>query len=580
MAGQSDLNDGNFCNLLKGDRSGAAASLLYSKLNTNCIFLKETAKSFDRAESLVASNIKSAESCSFQWRDVPKKLTGNCSLTRKEQEAVSRSPLGFPSADVAKSFAGFSQIAVPLKEQEASNISSGCSAPDVTQSSSEVNKKGSSTTEVRNVSFADSLFLDKGSGNGRSCSSDDGLDSEFRPEFCGSASKINFIKREPFKLVPGKQSLSLIEEIRLQNSLQFKSSPHKTKRSYTFCEESDHLQKFELAPKRKRKTAKWMKLDVSGHTSINNKSPKCSEELGENAHSLLNMQMRLGCDQGSPCNCEGSVEQSGKLMNSAFPASKWVSRGKDYQKVHPQGEQQKTEPRNSLVVDDTLKASEMFRKKRLRLDNASARPTEVRGVFYGSAEVTAKLTSLGGRSNSLDKSNFQKWMVRPTVCGKYGIISNGNPSKPSKIIPLSEVLKTAVSLADKGNKKADNDKKLKSASVKVKKMSDRHAKETALGKKVLQSRVKKCGTHSLQPFELESRKNEELETASYSATNGSDSPLFALQKCNNHGITYRKPEDKLKAKFKEGRQRSIHELLFKGTYSEIFNISGASRIYF
>lgn len=571
LAGQNDLNDGNFCNLVKGERSGAATRLLHSKLNTNCIFLKETAKSFDRAESLVAPKVKSAESCSFQWRDVPKKVTENCSLTRKEQEAVSRSPLGFPAADDAKSFAGFAQIVVPLKEQEVSNISSGCSAPDVIQSSSEVNKKDSSTTEVRNISFSDSLVLDKGSGNGRSCSSDDELDSEFCPEFYGSASKINCIKREPFKLVPRKQSLSLIEEIRLQNSLQSKSSPYKTKRSYTFREDSDHLQKFELAPKKKRKTVKWMKLDVSGHAS--NRSLKCSEEAGQNAHSFLDMQMRLGCDQGSPSNCEDSVEQSDKLINSAFSVAKWVFRGKDFQKVHHQGEQQKTEAHKSLVVDDTLKASEMLRKKRLKLDDASARPTEVRGVFYSSAELPAKLASLGGCSNSLGKSYFQKWMVRPTVCGKYGIISNGNPSKPTKIIPLSEVLKTAVSLADKGNKKADNDKKLKSASVKVKKMSGRHVKVAALGKKVLKSPVKKYGTHSLQPIELESSENEELDTASCSATNGSDYPSYALQKCNNHGITDRKPEDKLKAKFKEGRLRSLHELLFKGYSSEVVNSS-------
>ncbi|KAH6804782.1 hypothetical protein C2S51_033029 [Perilla frutescens var. frutescens] len=563
LARQNDLNGDKFCNLVRGDRSGAATKLLYSKLSTNCMFLKEVAESFDKAKSLVVPNIKSAESCSFQWRDVPKKVTENCSLTRKEKEAVSRSPLGCPAADVAKSFGGFTQVVVPLKEHEVSNISSGCSAPDVTQSSSEVNKQESYTTEIRNISFADSLVLDNGSGNGRSCSSDDALDSEFY----GSASETDLIKRDPFKLVPKKQSLSLIEEIRLQNSLQSKISPHKIKRSYTFHEDSDRLQKFELAPKKKRKTVKWMKLDVSGHSSINNRSLKCSEEVGQNARLSSDMQMRRRCDQGSPSNCADSVEKSEK-QGTAFSAAKWVSRGKNFQKVYHQAVQQKTEAHKSLVVDDTLKASEMFRKKRLRLDDASARPTEVQGVFCCSAEFTAKLTSLGGCGDSLGKSNFQKQMVRPTVYGKYGIISNGNPSKAPKIIPLCEVLKTAVSLADKSNGKADN---CKTTSVKVNKMSGRHVKETALGSK---SRVKKCGTHFSQPTELESSDcDEEFDTASCSATNGSDCSSYALQKCDNHDISDRKPGDKLNSKFKDGRKRSLHELLFKGHSSEVANSS-------
>ncbi|XP_057800003.1 uncharacterized protein LOC131015587 isoform X2 [Salvia miltiorrhiza] len=570
LAGQYDLNDDNFGNMVKGDRSGAATRSLHSKLNTNFSFL-ETAKSFDKAGSSMAPNMKSAESCYFQWRDVPKKGTGKCSLTRKEQEAVSHTPLGCPAADVAKSFAGFAPILSSVREHEISNISSGCSAPDVTQSSGEVNKKESSTTELRNINFAENLVLDKGSGNVRSCSSDDALDSELCPEFYGSASNINSIKSEPFRLVPRKESLSLIEEIRVQNSFQSKMPPYKIKRSYTFHEDSDYLQNFELAPKKKRKTIKWMKLDVSGHSSINNKSPKCAEEVGQNAHSSSDMmQMQHKCDQRSPSNCGDYVEQSGKQRNSAFSAAKWVSRGKDFMKVYRHEKQQQTNAHKSLVVDDTLRAAEMCRKRRLRLKDASARPTEVREIFCSSAELTEKSTSLGGCSNSVSKSSFEKRIVRPTVCGKYGIISNGNPSKPTKIVPLRVVLKTAASLADKSNRKADNYKKLKSTSVKEKKMRVRHVNETVLGKKVLKSRVNKCGTHSSHSTELESSDwSDELDTTSCSETSGSDYASYALRKAKNHCITDSKPEDKLKTKFKECRKRSLHELLFKGNNSDV-----------
>lgn len=587
MAGKYDLNGHNFCNLVKeGDRRGAATSLLHSKLNENCIFVKETAKSFEKTESLVAPNIKSAESHSFQWRDVPKKLMESCSSTRKQQQTGSYNPsLGSPAADVSKCFAGFDRNVVPLKEHEISNISSGCSAPDVTQSSIEVNKKDSSTVEGGNIRYANNLVLDEGSGNDRSWSSDDALGNEFCAEFFGSASRINLIKREPFKVIPRKRSLSLIEEIRLQNSLQSKNSPYKIKRSSTFQEECDHLQKFELGPKKRRKTVKWMKLDapvpVSGQSSVNNGSPKCTEEVGQNAHSFWEMHMPLGCDQASPSNCADSVEQSVKRRNSAFSAAKGISQRKDLQKIYHQGEQQTTEAHKSSVVDDTLTASEIFRKKRLRLDDASTTHEETRQICCSSAELTAKLTSLGCHRNSLGKPNFYKWMGRPTVFGKYGIISNGNPSKPAKIIPLRKILKTAASHPDKSDRNADDNEKLKSASVKVKKSSFRHVKETALSKKVLKSQVKKGGTHNLQPIEPEScDQNGEIETASCSATNGSDDLSYTLHKCNNHGITESKPGVQLKTKFKEGRKRSLHELLIKGTCSEItvlhfFTFSGA-----
>ncbi|KAI3467984.1 hypothetical protein Pfo_024647 [Paulownia fortunei] len=579
LTGKYDLNCDNCCNLAKGDRSGTATSLFHSKMNENCIFLKERAKSFEKTENLVPPNIKSVESHSFQWRDVPKTIMESCSSTRKEHQAEPfNASLGSPAADVAKCFTGFARDVVPLKEPEISNISSGCSAPDVTQSSIEVNKKDSSNVEGGDIRCVNNLVLDEGSGNDRSWSSDDALDNELCPEFFGSASKINLIKREPLKVVPRKPSLSLIEEIRLQNSLRSKYAPYQIKRSSTFQEESDHLQKFEVGSKKRRKTVKWMKLDapfpVSGQSSVINESPKCTEEVGQNAHAFWDMQIPVGCDQGSPSNCADSVELSFKQRNTAFSVAKGISIKRDLKRVYHHGEQQTTEAHKSSKVDNTLEASEMFRKKRLRLDDASAMSKGIREICCNSAELTAKLTSLGGPSNSLGKPNFYKWMARPIVFGKYGIISNGNPSKPTKIIPLTKILKTAVSHAEKSNRNAYDNDKLKSASVKVKKTSVRHVKEMALTKKVLKSQVKKGGNHDLLPIELETRDpNGEIETASCSATNGSDDLSYTLQKCNNHGIADSKPGVQLKTKFKEGRKRSLHELLIKGNGFKVANSS-------
>ncbi|KAK6162045.1 hypothetical protein DH2020_001886 [Rehmannia glutinosa] len=328
LTGKYGTNDDYYCNLAKGAKNGAAASSFHSKLNENCFFLKERTKCLEK--NLVPPNFKSAESHSFQWRDVPKKIMESCSSTRKEQQAGSfKASLGSPAADVFRCFTGCAQNVVPLKEHETSNISSRCSAPDVTQSSIEVNKKDSSIVEGGDIRCANNLVVEEGSGNDRSWSSDDALDNELCAGFSGSASEINLIKRGPLNVFPREPSLSLIEEIRLQNSLKSKYAPYQIKRSSTFQEESDHLQKFEVGSKKRRKTVKWMKLDapfsVSGQSSINSESPKCTEEVGQNAHSIWDMQMPVGFDHGSPSNCADSFEQSLKQRNTALSAVKGIT---------------------------------------------------------------------------------------------------------------------------------------------------------------------------------------------------------------------------------------------------------------
>ncbi|PIN23140.1 Histone-lysine N-methyltransferase [Handroanthus impetiginosus] len=574
LTGNHNSNGDNCYNFVRQrDRSGASATVFHSELNENCIFLKERAESFEGAENLVMPNIKGVESPSNRWRNVPTRIMESCSSTRKQQQAGSfNASLGSPAADVAKCFSKFAPNFLPLKDHEISNISSGCSAPDVTQSSIEVNKKDSSTVEGGDFRCASNPVLDEGSGNDGSWSSDDALYNEHCAEFSGAASRINLIKREPFKVVPRKPSLSLIEEIRLQNSLRCKNAPYQIKRSSTIQEESDRLRKFDVGSKKRRKTVKWMKLDeqcpVSGQSFVNKKSPKCIEEVGQNANAFWYKQMQVGCDRGSPSNCADSVEQSFKQMNSAFSAAEGISLRRVSHKVYHQGEQQTTEAYKSSRADNALEASEVVRQKRLRIDYSSATSNGILDTYCSGAELASKLTSLGCLSNSLGKPNLYKWMAKPIVSGKYGIISNGNPSKPTKIIPLMKVLKTEASHA----KRSSTYDKLKSASVKVKKTSIRHVKETPFSEKILESQARKSGNHNMLPIELEPHDlNKEIETASCSATNRREDLSRASQKCNNQGIAGCKPGYQLKTKLKEGRKRSLHELLTAENAFEVVN---------
>ncbi|KAK4388630.1 Histone-lysine N-methyltransferase, H3 lysine-4 specific [Sesamum angolense] len=490
-----------------------------------------------------------------------------CSSASKEQEAGSlNTSLVIPAADGAKCFTGFAQNVVPLQENEISNISSGCSAPDMTQLSIEVNKKDSCTVEGSDIKCANNLYLDEGSGNDRTWSSDHALDNGNCAEFLGSPSTINLIKTGPLKVVQRKPSLGLIEEIRLQNSLRSENAPNQIKRSSTIQAESGPLQKFDVKSKKRRKTVKWMKLDapicVSGQSSVNYESPKCTKEVGQSAHSFWNMPMLVGCDQVSSGNYLDSVEQSFKQRKSTLLADKGISIKSDLHKVYHQAEQQSIEAHKSFRVCDPLETTDMFRKKRLRSDDSK----KIREICCNSAELTAKLTSLACPSNSLVETNFCRWKARPTVFGKYGIISNGNPSKPTKIIPLRKLFKIAASHADKSNKSATSiyhHDKLKSAPVKVRRTSVRHAKEMSLSEKVLKGQLRKVGANvvlELEPCHL----NAEIETASYFATNGNNDLSNTSNKSNNYGITDGISGDDLKRKFKESRKRSLSELLVKG----------------
>ncbi|KAK4415408.1 Histone-lysine N-methyltransferase trr [Sesamum alatum] len=580
LTGKYDLNGDACCTLTKkGDRAGAATSLFNSNLNDNCIFPEKGAKTPEKTENFVAPKLKRVKSHSFQWRDVPRKITESCSSTSKEQEAGSfNTSLVRPAAGGAKCFTGFAQNVVPLKEHEISNISSGCSAPDMTQLSIEVNKKDSCMVEGRDIKCANNVGLDEGSGNDRIWSSDDALDDENRAEFFDSPSTSNLIKSGPLKVVQRKPSLGLIEEIRLQNSLRSENASNQIKRSSTIQEESGLLQKFDVRSKKRRKTVKWRKFDapicVSGQSSLNYESPKCSEEVGQNAHSFWNMPMPVGCDQVSSGDFSDCIEQSFQQRKSAFLAAKGTSIESGLHKVYHQAEQQTIEAHKSSSICDPLKTTDVFRKKRLRSDDSSSK--KIRDICCNSA-LTAKLTLSGCPSNSLIETNFCKWMARPTVFGKYGIISNGNPSKPTKIVPLRKIFKIAASHAGKSNKGATSiyhHDKLKSASVKMKMTSVRHAKEMSLSEKVLKGEVRKGGTNALQPIELEPcHLNADIETASCSATNGNDDLSYTSKKSNIYGITEGIPGYDLKRKFKEGRKRSLSELLVKGNGFKIVNSS-------
>ncbi|CAA0822782.1 Histone-lysine N-methyltransferase ATX2, partial [Striga hermonthica] len=540
-----DSRGDNYCSLVEGAGNGAITSLLHD----NHVFLKASTKSLHTTKNLVPPYVKSIKSHPFQWKDVPKKVKESCSLTKKELEAGPfNTSLGSSGADVFKRFTGCAQHVVPLKDHDVSIISSRCSAPNVAQSFIETNKKDSSTAEVRgDVRFANSLIPDEESKYDRSWSCKDAVDNEICAELFSSASRINFTKRGPLEVFPREPSLGLMEDIRHQSlckSEYVPHQPHKLKRSSILEEECEHRQKFDEGSENRRRTVNSMKLDalitVSCQSSINNNSPKCTEEVGQNIYSLWKVQMPDGRDEVSPSS-------SSKQLGTAFSAAKGSSLSRELKRV----EQNESEADKCSMVDETLETFEMVRKKRLRLDNASVSKNGTRETCCSSTELTTELTSLGSHCNSQGKPNVPKRMTRPTVFGEYGIISNGSLSKPTKIVPLRKILKATASPTENSNKNACKNDKEDSIFVKVKETSAQRLKGIVSSKKFPRGRVK-----NPLPIEAESLPIETI---------GNDDLSYTLLKSNNHDIRGSKFGADVNRMHKEGRKRSLHELLTKGS---------------
>ncbi|CAI9775495.1 unnamed protein product [Fraxinus pennsylvanica] len=573
LAGKYDLKGGRFCDSLndqEGIVNGRSKSLFRSMLDGNSIFSKEKAISFCNTENLVAKNMETVQSHSFHH--VPSEVLETGSSKRKHQQAGSFNSNGNvedSAVDAAKCFARSSQNAEPLKEQELSNVSSGCSAPVVTWVSIEVNKRDSSTIDTGDVRCTNNIVVDEGSRIDKSWSSDDSLDSERSADFFGSA---------PRK----RSSLSLVEELRLRDSLKLKKAQNETHASFSTQEESEHVQNFKKSKKMK-KTVKWKRLDAafpaSGQSS-NNGSSKCTEDVVQNSNSAWNMQVPLGHEQKGPNNCACSVEPSIKRRRSRWPSSNSVSNYGDLYRGY-QVKQKIESHIHSRVDDDTCESPEILGKKRLKLDGAAATSKNLYRSCCDNAEVTANFTSVDCLSNSLDLPlDFYKWMARPVVFGKYGIISNGNSSKPAKIVPLRKILETARKYDDK------NVKAKSTSTKKLKRMRIRLVKETFRNKDVLKSEyqdasnVEKSGTHNVVTVEFEPHHSiGETETAPHCAITGNDEVLHILEKrrndnCSkNHSFPDSSPTVQLKTKYKEVRKRSLYELIVQGKDSEVANSS-------
>lgn len=485
---------------------------------------------------LMVQNMKKAECNSFQWRDVPRKVV-------KDAIEVSTKCLE-KSAHNAQ------------KEHEMSNISSGCSAPAVTQVSIEANNKDSSTVDGADL---DNLVVDEGSGIERCWSSDD--DSERRSEFYGFASKTNLVNKRSSKSSFSKSSHGLIKELSFRDKLKVRKMQNQANTSFPVQAKGNLLRKYERdSRKEKRRRVKWKRL----HSSVSasplpaalNGASQSAGDAGLRSLTLEDIQTLPQGDRRNFTGCPCSLGQKLKQKRSAFSSFDALSRKRELHRIHRMEVEETDSETNLNANSDYFKASEEVGRKRLRSVGAT-KGLEQDGMHDSAfvvSEITAKVTGVDCIRTG-KPANVCHRRRRPVVCGKYGIISNANSLKPAKIVSLRAILKAARRCC------IAESQKVNSISLKESKKASSNDKKEM-----------KNEAYDIVSAQLNSQHSVEGKETAYSLGSKDSYDLSHIMKKRrhdgnrSHAILESSQNTQLRRKHKEVRKRSIYELTNTGIF--------------
>lgn len=447
--------------------TGCIKNLFACKLHDSQNVPLQNVASLEGNSDLMRNKINKMEFHSSQWRDVPKKVTGAVSLTCTEQTTgflnMNEKMRGQnadaggnkPSCDVA-----FQNVEC-LKEPEISNVFSGGSAPVVTEASAVIHDNEFSTADGQKT-VASNVLVEEGSGINRCWSSNDAQGSEQSAEFLGVACEFNPMDARPSKGFADNSSRSLIDELRLRDSLKLKKVQNHS--SFSIQEKSHHIQKVaDFSKKVIRKRTKWRKLDTAlpaVYSACGYPEGTCGSHL---QHLCNDKKGALLFDNGSSEKCVYSIEPSFRerrfrMRSLNTPSCNGKVNCHDAKTIGTQSDLLKVDD------DDTFVTCELPRRKKLKLDTAT--PVMQVDEGYNLGVDTAAECSL------VDTSTFPEMhekvyrrALRPIVGGKYGVISNVNPSKPVKFVSLRKICDSLEKCSSSGNYSA------KLTSVKFRKAS-------------------------------------------------------------------------------------------------------------
>ncbi|CAK7353818.1 unnamed protein product [Dovyalis caffra] len=459
-------NNANFFREPMRGVGGKLPALMASQIVKDNIIPHENTISLDHCGKVKGHAPKNI-SCTSQWKDVPSKIKNVSQVARIDQSVGILDRRGHESTNLgdtaARCYGGAVHMADSFREQETSNISSGCSTPAVTQESTEVNNVDTSIVVAGNASCMKHLIVDEGSGIDKCCSSDDALESDRSANFCGSSCPTRLWKDRSSKVINNQSSRSLLDEVKLMDSLTWKRGRNQIQAEITVLEKTNHPPESDRGSKTvKRK--REMKLDMldaslgaAGH-AVQDKYPECDETADQ--HCLSKDVHMVSSGQGMPCISRVSSIKPSSNERSMLLLSKPLSCKRDLQKLY-NGRDGENDDRTEISNTVTSCKIEVSGRKKFRKrgtsDGCSQSQTLEQASAVGGKTMNCDSVSYMNGSLSQQVSDFYR-KARPVVCGKYGEISNGEMfgdlPKPAKIVPLDRILRAAKKCTPPKNKKS------------------------------------------------------------------------------------------------------------------------------
>ncbi|XP_017430072.1 uncharacterized protein LOC108337982 isoform X4 [Vigna angularis] len=379
-----------------------------------------------------------------QWRDVPSKVRkAVCDATSLDQtfngfdkEARDGFQLGNISTKCSKITTDMGDLS---EEKENSNVSSGCSAPVITQASVMVNKIDYCTDEAIDTGVVNKLEVDEGSGIDQGSMSDL-VGSERTGESLGLISG-NYLKNGCSRVLNDESCCDLLDDLKLLDSLIWKkerNQNHFVLSANCKINQSQNVKRGINGRKRKRNVVKILDASLSSEfpSLLHNKNNEDAEIFNSSSNLSKEMQMHSLPSLQKSFNKSSFVQSCNTRIQSAF-ASKFVSCKNRRSKhlIH------KVSYESLSDSDAEFHSPPVFSgTKRLRKNLTSDfEQFHIQEPSYEEPE-NGKLRPFLCR-----KENHHR--TRPVVCGKHGEICKEHLAKevqkPAKIVSLRKVLKSS-----------------------------------------------------------------------------------------------------------------------------------------
>lgn len=543
------------------------SSLVAPEFAPNGIALKENSSLLDQQAKLNEKLTNGNVCCASQWKDVPSWQKRACDIECIDQSA---DVLNGAARDEGKlrdpcsvCLTGVAQISDALKEQETSNISSGSSAPAITEASVEVNNIDSSTADGGDSGYKNDVIVDEGSGIDKCWSSDDCLESERNDELHTATCKTN-TRGVSSRVFNNQSSRTLLDELKLIDSLTWKKGRNQI-HSEIPIHKNSCLKTFKthLKTGKRKKSVKLKMLDSSAPridlAIHDDEYPKSSHAVEQLTCSSKGKQMFLPSGQDPFTAFAASIQSSPKNRKSVLSSAKMGCRKRNLHKIYDEQEMGDDYQLGSNGDTNFQKIIPVSGKKKV----GPAQNSE----SFGKWEIQEENRVGSVKPSCSHQANACHDKPRPVVCGKYGEISSEKPAenalRKTKYVSLKRILKTAPRYTLPNGYKPERTSTME---FKKRRLGKSYACFDGLSSLKKEEEQKTQGTTfscemSLQhSIEEDSVGNKELAD-DLSVSGGKED-----QSKENFAALHGNQNTKSRPAIKETRKRSLYELAVKGKH--------------